>query len=383
MRIAFVTNFCPHYRVKTFESFSKYHAVDYYFFSAGDDWYWQQQNGVQVGNFHFEYLRGLSVGGTRITPGLPFNLLRGSYDVYIKCINGRFALPITYLIARLRRKPFILWTGVWMRLQTISHRLFFPLTRFVYRHADAVVVYGVHVKNYLIHEGVPEHRIFVAAHAMDNNSYNRPVGDDEKNILTQKLHIPHGKKIVLYLGRLEEAKGLSVLLDAFASLKRNDAILLFAGSGEYRAQLERQAVERSVIEDVRFAGYVPTDQAVLYYALAFVCVLPSITTETFKEPWGLVINEAFNQGTPVIATDAVGASAGGLVQDGVNGYIVKERNVDELASALSRILDDPLSRNIFGKNARDIIANWDNEQMVLGFRQAVDYVTKTHRQDKK
>ena len=60
--------------------------------------------------------------------------------------------------------------------------------------------------------------------------------------------------------------------------------------------------------------------------MADVYVLPSITTRLFKEPWGLVVNEAFNQGVPVIATDAVGAAAGGLVENGVNGFVVPEGN---------------------------------------------------------
>ena len=92
----------------------------------------------------------------------------------------------------------------------------------------------------------------------------------------------------------------------------------------------------------------------------------------------MVVNESFNQGTPVIVTDAVGAASGGLVQDGVNGYIVKDSNIDELSLALCRILDNTQSRNAFGKNAQSIIAGWDSEAMVLGFRQAVDYVTRTH-----
>ena len=54
MKIAFVTNMCPHYRVKTFETLANYHNVEYYFFSMGDEWYWQQQNGVQAGAFHHE-----------------------------------------------------------------------------------------------------------------------------------------------------------------------------------------------------------------------------------------------------------------------------------------------------------------------------------------
>jgi glycosyltransferase involved in cell wall biosynthesis len=373
LKVAFITNICAHYRVKTFETLARYHDVDYYFFSAGDEWYWQQQHGVRAGDFRYEYLSGFRLGRTQVTPTLPWKLWRGNYDVFIKCINGRFALPITYLIARLKRKPFILWTGIWMRLQTTAHRLFFPLTRYIYRHADAVIVYGEHVKQYLIGEGVLAERIFVAAHAVDNNAYNREVPEQEKAALRQKLGIASGQKVVLYLGRLEEVKGLPYLLEALASLQRDDFVLVLAGAGSERPRLEQLAHEKEIADRVRFPGYVPPEQTVSYYAIAWVYVLPSVTTPVFKEPWGLVVNEAFNQGVPVIATDAVGAAAGGLVQDGSNGFVVPERDGAVLAQALQCILADPELRQRMGQSAQQIIGDWDNERMVAGFRQAVEF----------
>jgi glycosyltransferase involved in cell wall biosynthesis len=373
LRVAFVTNICAHYRVKTFETLAHYQAVDFFFFSAGDEWYWQQQHGVRAGEFQYKYLPGFRVGQTRVTPTLPWELWRRNYDVYIKCINGRFALPVTYLVARLRRKPFILWTGIWMRLQTRAHRLFFPLTRYIYQHADAVVVYGEHVKRYLMGEGVAAERIFVAAHAVDNDDYNRSVSADEKAALLQQLNIAPQQKVVLYLGRLEETKGLPYLLDAFASLRRQEAVLVLAGAGTERARLEQMTHELGIAEQVRFVGYVAPSEAILYYAAAWIYVLPSVTMLSGKEPWGLVTNEAFNQGLPVIVTDAVGAAAGGLVHDGVNGQVVPERDSFALAQALRRVLDNPEWRDQQARSARQVIARWDNEQMVQGFRQAIEF----------
>lgn len=372
MRVAFVTNFCPHYRGKTFETLARYHDVDYCFFSAGDEWYWQQEHGLRAGDFRYQYLPGYRIGHTRVTPTLPWKLWRGNHDLYIKCINGRFALPATYAVARLRRKPFILWTGLWMRLQTPLHRLFFPLTRFIYRHADAIVVYGEHVKRYLVGEGVPAERVFVAAHAVDNDAYTRPVSQHETDSLREKLEIK-SRKVVLFLGRLEAVKGLNYLLEAFAALRSDDAVLVLAGTGSKKAQLRSLAQQMGMADRVRFAGYAQPEDTPLYYALAWVLVLPSVTTSTSKETWGLVVNEAMNQGVPVIATDAVGASAGGLVRDGVNGLVVPERDSAALAQALQRILDDRALRDRMGQNARRIVAEWDNERMVQGFREAIDF----------
>lgn len=374
MRVVFVTNICAHYRVKTFETFAKYYRVVYYFFSAGDEWYWQQKHGKRMGAFTHEYLPGVKVAGTRLTPTLPWKLLVGDYDIFIKCINGRFALPVTYAIARLRRKPFILWTGIWMTLETRFHRMIFPLTRYIYRHADAIVVYGEHVKRYLVEQGVQPERIFVARHAVDNELYSRAVADEAKARLRRELSLAANDRVVLYLGRLEESKGLSYLVCGFHELDRADAKLVLAGEGSERVALERQIEALALRNRVRFAGYVAPTATTPFFALADVFVLPSITVPSGKEPWGLVVNEAMNQGVPVVATEAVGAAAGGLVQDGVNGFVVPERNSSAIAAAIQRILDDAALRARLSQNARKMIAEWDNEHMVQGFRQAVEYV---------
>jgi glycosyltransferase involved in cell wall biosynthesis len=378
MKVAFITNICPHYRVKTYERFAQYFPdPDFYFFSAGEEWYWQHNHGVKSGKFHYRYLKGFTILGTRITPSLPIKLWQGNYEVFIKCINGRFALPITYLVARLKRKPFILWTGIWMRLLTPAHRLIYPLTRFIYRHSDAIVVYGEHVKQYLItEEGVQPEKIFVTTHAIDNEAYNRQVTEEEKVALRQELRIDPDQKIILYLGRLEEVKGLAYLIQAFADLNRPDSILVLAGDGSERGNLEDLVRVKDISDRVRFTGYIPVEKAILYYAIAWVYVLPSITLPTGKELWGLAVNEAFNQGLPVIATRAVGAAAGGLVKDGVNGLIVPERDSALLKQALNSILDDEQMRTRLSRMARQIIDTWDNEHMISGFRQAIEFVGK-------
>jgi len=377
IKVAFTTNLCAHYNVGTFEELSRHYDVDYYFYSAGDEWYWQQKHGVSAGNFHFEYLPGFDISNTRISLDLPIKLFRRSYDVYIKCINGRFALPITYLVARLKHKPFILWTGVWMRLQTPIHRLIFPFTRYIYRHADAIVVYGEHIKRYLVSEGADSQRVFVAPHAVDNNFYNRDVSPREQIALREELEINQDQKIILYLGRLEESKGISYLIEAFSQLKNQNTILILAGEGSLRQQLENQINALGIQSRVRFAGYVSINQSVVYYSLAWVFVLPSITLPTGKEPWGLVVNEALNQGIPVIATDAVGAAAGGLVLDGVNGFVVPEQNSSALLEALSRILESPEQHSNMSEKAKELIEKWDYELNVEGYSRAVEFVTRT------
>lgn len=62
------------------------------------------------------------------------------------------------------------------------------------------------------------------------------------------------------------------------------------------------------------------------------------------------------------------------MQHGVNGLIVPERDPESLAAALRRVLSDPDLRENMSRNARASILAWDNERMVAGFLQALEYV---------
>jgi len=373
-RILFVTNFCPHHRIETFEIMSQKLNVEFIFFSEGKEKYWQSEHGVKKGNFRNRYLSGFYIGNTRITPFLPILLLFKKYDTIIKCINGKFALPITFLIAKIRKKPFILWTGVWMRIDTNLHKIIFPFTKFIYKYSSAIVVYGNHVKNYLISEGIESNKIIIAHHAVNNSDFNMELSEEVKSEFRKKLKIEENKKIILFLGRLEIEKGLNFLIDAFYELKREDTVLLIAGTGSEIENLKKKVSNYQIDERVIFAGYISNKEAVNYYAIAYVYVLPSITTKTVKETWGLVINEAFNQKLPVIVSESVGAAAGNFVEDGVNGFIVPERNSIALKEALAKLLNNAELRNQMGNNALEKVSKWDNHYMVQGFINAVNFV---------
>jgi len=332
MNVAFVTHFCPHYRVKTFEMLAQIHDVEYFFYSQGNEWYGQGIHGVRGGNFRHTYLPGFQLTRrTRVTPSLLTDLWRKDYDVFVKCINGRFALPATYLVARLRGIPFVLWTGIWMTLQTPFHRLAFPLTRWIYRHADAIAVYGEHVKRYLVEQGIQDDKIFVAAHAVDNSLYSRPVSPENKARLKTDLSVER-RKVVLYLGRLEEIKGLDYLIRAFARLSFDGAILVLAGDGSLSESLMALAQQLGIRTNTRFAGYVSPEDAQVYYAVADVFVLPSV-----EEGSALVTYEAQACGCVLAVSDATGARC----EHRRTGLVHPARDVDALAAHLRELEGDP------------------------------------------
>jgi glycosyltransferase involved in cell wall biosynthesis len=376
MRLLFVTNFCPHYRVRTFEILAGRADVQFVFFSAGDEWYWGQKHGPQRGAFPHEYLWGFPITRwVRVTPKLLRILWSYDGDAILKCITGRFALPVSLLIAKVRRKPFVLWTGMWQHPKTAFHALTYPMTRLIYRFADAIVVYGEHVKQYLVSIGVAPRKIFVAPHAVDNSAYNRLVSEDERQALRRRFVLGE-RRVALYVGRLEASKGVEALLEGYAGVRIPHTVLVIVGDGSLRVRLERLATELGISERVVFTGYMGPADTVAFYSLADVLVLPSVTVRAGKEPWGLVVNEAMNQGTPVVATTAVGAAMGGLVQPGRTGEVVPERDAGALAGAIRRIIGDSVYRQQLSEGALQVIRGWDNDQMIDGFLQAVAYAVE-------
>jgi glycosyltransferase involved in cell wall biosynthesis len=100
-------------------------------------------------------------------------------------------------------------------------------------------------------------------------------------------------------------------------------------------------------------------------------VVPSVPTRDFLEPWGLVVNEAFDQGVPVIATTAVGAAAGGLVRHERTGLIVPPGDPGALAAALTRLHGDPALRTRLGAAARDAVRAHSHAAWAEGMSRAL------------
>ncbi|OHB75301.1 MAG: hypothetical protein A2Z34_09605, partial [Planctomycetes bacterium RBG_16_59_8] len=351
-RICFVTNFCPPYRAGVFRLLAERLPVDFFFCSRGEERYWNPRVKRVEEGAAFHHLDGFTlVPGIRVTPGLIAEASSTRYDVVVKCLNGKFALPAAFLAAKLTGKKFILWQTMWSHPTTILHRLSYPFLRLIQACADAIVVYGEHGRRYLQGLGLPSRKIFVARQAVDNSWFGQEVAEEDRRALRRSLGIGD-RKVVLYVGRLEESKGIPFLVKAVAAMGERRPLLLMIGSGSGRAELDRSIREHGLERDVRVIDHVENLELYRYYAIADLVALPSITTRREREPWGLVLNEAMNQGRPVVATDAVGAAVGGLVREGENGLVVPERDAGALRRAMERILGDDALRARMGRAAR-------------------------------
>jgi D-inositol-3-phosphate glycosyltransferase len=170
------------------------------------------------------------------------------------------------------------------------------------------------------------------------------------------------ERIVLFVGRIEQIKGIDVLLRALGLLFfrhpefRNDLCLLVVGGaldpGDDAPETEKIQELRSLVHqhrmeaNVSFVGSMDQQRLALYYAAADVCAVPSLT-----ESFGLVALEAMACGTPVVGTRVGGLQM--LIEDGESGLLVPAGDYQALAESIARVLTDHRLRMHLGHGARD------------------------------
>ena len=253
----------------------------------------------------------------------------------------------------------------------------FFLTKLIYKNSDAIVVYGEHVKKYLIELGINSEKVFVGWNTVDNSLFNKNVGNEEKKELRTQLGLK-AEKIILFIGRIESEKGIEYLFDVVKLLgTRNDIILLIIGNGSKKNYFENAAQQTNNLK-VIFLSFIPNTELYKFYSIADVFVLPSVTTNKFKEPWGLVINEAMNQGCPIVATNAVGAAVGGLIENGKTGFIIPEKNSEELGKAIEKVVLNSELQSEMKSASKLKIQNWDYDFQSKGFFDAINYVASSN-----
>lgn len=133
-------------------------------------------------------------------------------------------------------------------------------------------------------------------------------------------------KNFLYVGRIAEVKNLNLLVSVFNDLP--DLTLTIIGDGPLRQEIEKLAKR-----NIHFLGTINNKELPKYYKDADVFVLPSKS-----ESWGLVVEEALNNGTPVIASSAVGC-ADSIVTPFASGIVFESGNKESLKNAVIKMCD--------------------------------------------
>lgn len=176
---------------------------------------------------------------------------------------------------------------------------------------------------------------------------------------------------LLYVGRLEQRKGVVHLLRAFARLQRQypTLTLLIGGDGPERAALERLALQLG-LSGVRFLGYVPAADLPHLFASADLFCAPA----TYAESFGIVLIEAMAAGLPIVA--AANAGYAGLLAAHPGNLLVPPGNDRALAGALAALLEQPDYCRALGQRNQSAALRYSwqvvGQQLVQLYQQLID-----------
>jgi glycosyltransferase involved in cell wall biosynthesis len=206
---------------------------------------------------------------------------------------------------------------------------------------------------YLRDLGFAQSRIASLYDVVDNEYFARQAAEQRRQTSTAALHLP--SHYFLSVGRLAPEKNVDGLIRAFALYRKRGGTwsLVLVGDGPLASSLQQQVSEAGLHDSVIFAGLKDTRTMMPYYAFAGCFMLPS-----WREPWGLVANEAMSAGLPLIVSNRCGCSDD-LLEDGANGYVFDPDQNEQLAGLMSTISGfDAGQRLRMGEKSKEIIARY-------------------------
>jgi glycosyltransferase involved in cell wall biosynthesis len=224
------------------------------------------------------------------------------------------------------------------------------LLPWLYRLPARVIAVSDGVKQGLEAMGVPAARV---------SFIPNPVILKDRQVTENRPEPPLLHPFVLGVGRLAQQKGFDRLLDAFRRLDQSEVHLVILGEGPERARLVGMARELGIEEYVHLPGFVADVDTWYRHAECFVL-------SSRHEGWAMVLMEAMANGCPVVSFDCkYGPSE--ILEGGANGLLVPEGDVEALASAMGRVLnDEALRRDLAARgmerakmsDIKEIAARW-------------------------
>jgi glycosyltransferase involved in cell wall biosynthesis len=186
---------------------------------------------------------------------------------------------------------------------------------------------------------------------------------------------PSREPITIMIGRFVEKKGFEYGIQAFAQATQNIAArLILVGSGPRERQLRALVAQLGISERVQFAGPLTQTEVAALLQQSTVLLAPSIVAKDGNRESGLiVVKEASACGTVPIGTRHGGIPE--IIDDGVTGYLVPERDVSELSARLRKVLTDAdLRQRMAAEGRQKMLREYDNRERVASLEAIYDEV---------
>jgi glycosyltransferase involved in cell wall biosynthesis len=307
-------------------------------------------------------------------PGLWKLIRQGRFDAVL-CYTGylRASFWISYFAAKSAGAAFLFGTDA-TTLVSRNHRQWKQLAKrmawpLLFRLADQVIVPSSGTRDLMLSLGISPDRITLTPYAVDNDWWSAQSARVDRDAVRASWGATPGSTVVLFCAKLQPWKRPIDLLRAFAKANLPDALLVFAGEGSLRQNLEEEAATLGVSSRVRFLGFVNQSQLPAVYTSADVMVLPSE-----YEPFAVVVNEAMCCGCPVIVSDRVGA-ARDLVAPVCPEFIFPCGNINALSEILARVANSGVGLKQVGRRAAIHLRSWSPRRTTAMTVEAIERAT--------
>jgi glycosyltransferase involved in cell wall biosynthesis len=297
----------------------------------------------------------------------------GNFDV-VHCYVGytRATFWISYLACKFSKTAFMFGTDASSlesrkanRWKYYFKKAYWPL---LFSLVDHVVVPSSAGRELMLSLRMPESRITLAPGAIDNDWWTAESSRVDRDAIRASWRAQPSTCVVLFCAKLQPWKRPMDLLKAFGRLSPRETakvMLIFAGEGHQRAELEDQAKLLGVVEQVRFLGFVNQSQLPGVYSAADLMILPSE-----YEPFAMVVNEASCCGCPVAVSDRVGAG-GDLVRPVNPDLLFPCGDIDAIARILQDCIADREKFSKAGQAARKRMETWSLRENITGTVDAI------------
>ena len=349
-KILFIANKAPQYRIPLFNELAKRLNIKFVFT--------HEDKKIKELKADYELVKGVGYKKYKIHFSL-INILRKEKPSKVVMLppDPLQLIDNIFVSEYLKKKkiPFFIVVGRWKyKEKPLKQKITELFHKKILKNAECCLAYGSKSKDWLLEQGVKEKNIEIIYNI--NPHIYENFDEKKKKLLEFK-----NTKVILYVGRLLKIKGVDYLIKAFSELKDKSVVLVLVGGGDFynlgakseekelKDLIKKLRIEKRVV----FTGHLLPEKTKKYYKSADIFICPSITYKQ-GEAWGHVVEEAMSFGLPVIATDAVGA-AYDLIENGKNGFIVPEKNINALRNAIEKILRSKKLKDNLGKESKKII----------------------------
>ncbi len=245
----------------------------------------------------------------------------------------RFGLPLVYEVRTLWGESAVVEDG--LRPDSWKYRLIWRLELGAMRRADLIVPIARGIRDELVRRGIPPGKLEVVPNGVDSARFVPGVRDEA---LATKVGLADSF-VVGFIGSIRRLEGLSTLLEALAlcHARGRRISLLLVGDGPERRALEAQAAKLG-LSDVFFTGNVPHAEIESSYSIMDVLVYPRMRAVINERVTPLKPLEAMALGKVCVGSDVGGLTE--LIHDDKTGVIFRSEDADDLAHALTGLMDD-------------------------------------------